>query len=444
MSWAEEELGSADLGDERVSRRLVRLAEDLSANPTASIPQACQGWAETKAAYRFFAREELDWRAVLQPHWERTEERMRACSRVLCPQDSAELDFTTQPGIQGLGRLSYEHQHGMFIHPTLALTPEGVMLGTLDVWMWKREPKGEAPFKESIRWVEGYERVAEIAATMPATRLVYIADREGDIRALMERAAALGHPADWLIRCLHNRTLDDGGKLWAELDRAPVLGQVQFTLPRDGARKARTVVQTVRMARFELPPHEGKPLQVTAILAREEHPPEGEAPVEWRLLTNEVLTTLEQCCERIDWYRRRWIVEIFFRILKSGCRVEALQLGTRERLERALALYLIVAWRILALVTLGRECPELSCEVVFAPEEWQAAWIVARRERPPSTPPTLGEMTRIVAGFGGFLGRKGDGHPGPKALWAGMQMLMAYVESIQSLREAFDLEITYG
>jgi hypothetical protein len=171
----------------------------------------------------------------------------------------------------------------MYIHPTLALTPEGVMLGTLDAWMWKREPKGEAPFKESIRWVEGYERIAEIAAAMPATRLVYIADREGDIRALMDRAAALGHPADWLIRCLHNRTLAEGGKLWAELEQAPVLGQVQFTLPRNGARKARTVVQTVRMARFELPPHGGKPLQVTAILAREEQPPEGEQPVEWRL-----------------------------------------------------------------------------------------------------------------------------------------------------------------
>jgi len=130
MSWAEEELGSADLGDARVNRRLVRLAEDLSANPTASIPQACQGWAETKAAYRFFARKELDWRAIMQPHWERTEERMRACPRVLCAQDSSDLDFTTQPSIQGLGRLTYESQHGMFIHPTLAITPEGVMLGT--------------------------------------------------------------------------------------------------------------------------------------------------------------------------------------------------------------------------------------------------------------------------------------------------------------------------
>ena len=249
----------------------------------------------------------------------------------------------------------------------------------------------------------------------------------------------------YILRCLHNRTLADGGKLWAELEQAPVLGQVQFMLPRNGARKAREPrANGTPGPLLSCRPKGGKALQVTAILAREEHPPEGEAPVEWRLLSNEALASLEQCCERIDGYRRRWLAEIFFRILTSGCRVEALQLSSRERLERALALYLIVAWRIFALVTLGQECPQLSCEAVFAPEEWQAAWIVARRERPPSTPPPLGQMTRIVAGFGGFLGRKGDGHPGPKALWAGMQQLMSDVESIHSLREAFDLEFTYG
>jgi hypothetical protein len=123
-----------------------------------------------------------------------------------------------------------------------------------------------------VRWVEGYERVAEIAAAMPATRLVYMADRESDIRALMDQATELEHPADWLIRCLHHRTLADGGKLWAELEQAPVLGQVQFMLSRNGARKARSVVQTVRMARFELPPQGGKTLQVTAMVAREEQP----------------------------------------------------------------------------------------------------------------------------------------------------------------------------
>ena len=130
MGWAEEELGSADLGDARVSRRLVRLAEDVSANPTARIPQACQGWAETKAAYRFFSREELDWRAILQPHGSAPKSVCAPALGCSARKRAAELDFTTQPGIEGLGRLSYESQHGMFIHPTLAITPEGVMLGT--------------------------------------------------------------------------------------------------------------------------------------------------------------------------------------------------------------------------------------------------------------------------------------------------------------------------
>ena len=146
---------------------------------------------------------------------------------------------------------------------------------------------------------------------------------------------------------------------------------------------------------------EAPTLTVTALLAREEQPPAGEKPIEWRLLTNRTAETLDAVVELIDGYRRRWLVEIFFRILKSGCRVEALQLGTLERLERALVIYLIIAWRILHRVTWGRECPDLPCEVVFDPEEWQAAWIVVHRTPPPDTPPPLGVMVRMVAGFGG-------------------------------------------
>ena len=120
-----------------------------------------------------------------------------------------------------------------------------------------------------------------------------------------------------------------------------------------------------------------------------------------------------------------------------GASVEALQLAARGRLERALALYLVIAWRILHLVTLGRDCPGLPCDVAFSAEEWRAAWLVAKRQPPPEMPPPLGEMVRIVAGFGGFLGRKGDGHPGPKALWEGLLKLMAYVEAFQAAREAY-------
>lgn len=297
--------------------------------------------------------------------------------------------------------------------------------------------EGEADVPESLRWVEGYERVAELAARLPDTRLVYVADREGDMRDLLDRAAGLEHPADYLIRVQQDRVLADGEKLRTQVERQAPLGEVEFSLPSAPGRQGRTGVQTLRAVRVRLARRQGKTRDVTVILAREETPPAGEKPIEWLLVTNEAVDTLDAACLRIAWYRRRWLAEIFFRVVKSGCRVEALQLGTVERLERALVIYLIIAWRILHLVTLGRDCPHLPCEVVFAPEEWQAAWLVAKRQPPPPMPPILGDMVRIVASFGGFLSRKGDGHPGPKALWEGMVKLMSYIEAIHTVRDGY-------
>ena len=174
VSWAAAELAGADLGDARLNRRLVRVAERLGAQPGASIPVACGGWAETQAAYRLLAHENVDWESVLAPHWDCSVERMRAHPVVLCVQDSTELDFTAQPGIAGLGPLSYLRQHGLYVHPTLAVTPDGVPLGVLDAWLWARdretfgEDKRHWPIeaKESMRWLEGFERCAELAATL--------------------------------------------------------------------------------------------------------------------------------------------------------------------------------------------------------------------------------------------------------------------------------------
>ena len=426
-------IGGLELGDTRRSRRLIRLVEDLSAHPLGSIPVASGGWAETKAAYRLLDNPALDWREMLEVHTMRTRERMAGHPVVLCIQDSTELDFTTQPGIAGLGRLSYEAQQGMYVHPTLVVTPQGVALGVVDAWMWARAPKGAATVKESVRWLEGYGIVADLAETLPATRLVYVADREGDMRALMDDAARRGMPADWLVRAQHERKTAVGDKLWARLGASEPLGEIEFTLPAVPGRPSHWVGQTLYLQRVTLPARKGTPaVQVTALLAREEHPPAGEQAIEWRLLTNRSATTLEEAVELIEWYRRRWLVEVFFRILKSGCRVEALQLGTLERLERALVIYLIIAWRILHLVTWGRDCPDLSCEVVFDPEEWQAAWIVAHRRPPPDTPPPLGMMVRLIARFGGFLGRKSDGHPGPKAIWQGMQRVREFALAFEA------------
>jgi len=438
MSWAQAEFHDLELGDARRTQRLIKLVDDLSAQPTGSIPLACAGWAETKAAYRLLDNPATEWREILEVHTTRTVERMVGQPVVLCIQDTTGLDFTSQPGIAGLGRLSYEAQHGMYVHPTLAATPAGVALGVVDAWMWARKPKDQPDVKESRRWVEGYEIVADWAATVPDTRLVYIADREGDLRALIDAAARRGTPADWLIRSKHNRKTTTGEKLWDRLAQSEPLGEVEFTLPAAPDRPARRVRQTLYRQAVTLPAHHGQPaVTVTAILAREEHPPTGQPAIEWRLLTNRAADTLEAVVELVDWYRKRWLIEIFFRILKTGCRVEALQLGTLERLERAVVLYLIIAGRILHLVTWGRDGPNLPCDVVFDAEEWQAAWIVAHRTQPPETPPPLGQMVRLIASFGGFLGRKHDGHPGPKAIWEGMQKVSAFAVAFVATRAAY-------
>lgn len=436
MSWAAEEFKDIDLGDRRLDKRTVLLAERMAAKPLASIPQACGGWAETQAAYRFLAQDDIEWESILAPHWRSSEEHM------LCLQDTTELDFNGQRSIAGLGPLSYEAQRGMYVHPTYAVSPQREPLGVLDAWMWAREPKDaegkRGGLPESTRWTEGYSRIAELAARLPNTRLVYVADREADIVALMAQARDLGHPADWLIRSKHNRALPEGGKLWTEVLAGEALGGIRFTMPSRQGQKARDVRQRVWAKRVTVSDGHGGRVEVSCLVAREEGAPEGVKQVEWRLLTNRPIGSFEAATELIDWYRARWEIELFFHVLKNGCRVEALQLSTVERLERALALFMVVAWRIARLMRLGRTCPDLDAALLFERDEWQAAYIL-NRKKVPKTPPRLNEVVRLVAMLGGFLARKGDGEPGVKTIWLGLQRVVDFAAGIRFAREAHAL-----
>ena len=174
---------------------------------------------------------------------------------------------------------------------------------------------------------------------------------------------------------------------------------------------------------------------MTALLAKEINAPSGVKPVEWRLLTNRNPKALEEAAELVDWYRCRWEIEQFFNVLKNGCKIEALQLSSIGRIETALAFYFIIAWRVGYLLGLGKTCPDMDCEAVFAREEWQAAWIVKYKTLPQKSP-TLNEMVRLIASFGGFLGRKCDKEPGAKSLWQGLQSVMHFTIAMQALKEA--------
>lgn len=444
-NWAEEEFSGANLGDERLTQRLIKLATRFADKPTASIPGACHDWAETQAAYRFFEQSSekkrgLDWQEILAPHMASTQARMRQHPVVLCLQDTTELDFNGQ-GINGLGPLSYEAQRGMYVHPTYVVTPQREPLGVTDAWMWAREAKGadgERPgILESQRWIEGYERVAEMAAGMPESRLVYVADREADLVGLMVKAAQLETPADWLIRAKHNRCLPEGGKLWAAVLAGTALGEIEFTLGARQGQAERRVQQQVWAQRVDISDGCGGQLAVTCVIAQERKPPAGCKAVEWRLLTNRRVTHFDEAAELIDWYRCRWEIETLFHVLKNGCRVEALQLGSVAKLELAIALYLVVSWRLARLVKLGRVHPELEASAFFTEAEWKGAFILAKKPIPKKGP-SVRDVVRRIAMLGGFLGRKGDGEPGVKTLWLGMQRLRDFVEGMAHMQSVYN------
>ena len=457
MSALSEELMEIDLGDKRLDRRARQVMQQLGEKPTLSIPSACGGWAETRAAYRLFDHAKVSAEKVLAPHIARTRERIAAHPRVLCIEDTSELDYTGKNDIQGLGPLNYETRRGLYLHPTLAVTPDRLALGVVHLHSFTREPGSLAqpkaatrPLeeKESVRWIDGYQRINELAEQLPGTRLTYIADREADIYELFVEAPCPESAADWLVRARHDRVLrddadDDADKetLRQRLDKAAVLTETSFDQPGTNGRTARRVHQQIKVARVKLPAPYRRDrklpdVEITAILATEPDPPPGEEPVEWILLSNLVVQTPQQALEILGWYLCRWQIEIFFRILKSGCRVEELQLEKLERLEPALAFYMIIAWRVLFLTMLGRECPEMPCDVVFDHDEWRAVYLVSERKLPPDTPPSLDRMVRMVAALGGFLNRKGDGFPGPQTLWIGLQRTADFVLALDAHRSA--------
>ncbi|KVC78962.1 transposase [Burkholderia ubonensis] len=310
QQWTEQEFAGQDLGDARLNRRAKKSVERLAAKSTASIPEACDSRSGTFAAYRFLRNADVSWKGILAPHWASKQARMRSQSVLLRIQDTTELDCNGQE-IAGLGSLNYEARRGIYLHPTYTVTTEREPLGALDAWMWTRKERGadcERPRqKESTRWVEGYERVAEMAPDMPDTRLVYVADREADMVELMRRADELGTPADWLVRAQDDRCLPEGEgvKLWASTTSVESLGQIRFVTGARKHQKSRAVRQQLWAREVEIADGKRGKIKTHCVIAREVGAPTGVNPIEWRLLTNRVVETQEQAVELINWYRAR-------------------------------------------------------------------------------------------------------------------------------------------
>jgi hypothetical protein len=439
--WAEEEFGGAVLREARLKRRLCVLARDFYARPGAQLPQACGSRAKTKAAYRFLSHRRASMSVLLQSHYQATARRAAAEAVVLAVQDTTSLNYSAHPATEMLGLIGSQADGpvGMFVHSTLAFNTAGTPLGFLDVQSWVREPedfgkkhqRDALPLeaKESVRWLRSLEAVAAMQAGCPNTQFVGIGDREADIYELFVWAQEKpGRPA-LLVRAERDRLLtQEQGHLWEKVGAGPVAGTLDLKVPRHGSRPARQAALEVRFQRVELKPpkHKGRlpEVQLWAVLAREINAPAGMEPVEWMLLSTLPVESFEGAVEKLRWYAGRWGIEVFHRVLKSGCKIESRQLAGADRLESCLAIDMVVAWRIFHLTKLGREMPEVPCTVYFEEHEWKALVAYAsQKPDPPPQPPSLREAVRMTASLGGFLGRKNDGEPGTQTLWLGLQRL---------------------
>lgn len=266
---------------------------------------------------------------------------------------------------------------------------------------------------------------------------MYVADREAGIVELMRTARDLGEPVDWLVRSQHNRALPHGERLWSAVRADEPVGELRFTMASRHGQKAREVHQRIRVKSVTLADGRGDELSAYCVIATEADAPAGVKPVEWRLLTNRRIEDFNDAAQLIDWYRARWEIEMFFHVLKNGFKVETLQLARIDKLERALAAYLVVAWRIARLMRLGRSCPDLDAELLFEREEWQAAYLLQKKPVPKRTP-RLNEVMRLIAMLGGFLGREGDGEPGGKTIWQGLQRMADFAQGLRRARDSTD------
>ena len=401
--WAQNEFGGAQLGNERLSKRLVDSARVQAEMPGESFSGAAQGnWPLVKGYYRMIDKPDdsaITMSAILAPHRERTLQRMMAQQTVLCIQDGTDLNYNSLAQCEGLGVIGTNQtsaqSRGLHLHSTLVVTTNGLPLGLLGAKCEAPEGKKEAPEEEGEKasshkkpieerknfcWIESLRDSNALAAEMPSTRQVCAMDREADFFELFNEPR---HPqVELLVRAKHDRRTDGEHKLFETLRRSPVRSTLTIRIPRQSARpklskhKARphraerTAQVALRYQEVELPPpsnlKDKMPLKLWVVHIREETPPPGEIALEWFLLTTVAVTSnrIAEAC--IRWYRLRWRIEDWHRVLKSGCGTEKLAYRTAERLKRGIAINMVIGWRIMLMTLLGRECPELPAEVLFS------------------------------------------------------------------------------
>ena len=398
-NWVEAEFGNVDLGHKDREQRLVRIATAKAQQPSAPYTECFAGNRhELKAYYRFIDSEatEVNPDSILHAHRERTIGRMKNCQRVLVIQDTTDLDFSERLHCNGLGDIGKNQtgavSQGLKMHSSLAVSEKGVPLGVLKTHIYashydetKKAQDRPIEEKESYRWLTTIDDLNEAADYLPETELIAMGDRESDLFELFDYRRRKGPGVHLLVRAKHNRCLEEHSrKLFDHLDALPSMAQVRIEVPRQREKKskpskpgrialpARTAHVDVKWDKVTLsPPHtpqtrDLQPVDIYALSIVERHPPEGAKALRWVLLTTVPIRSRKEARHCLRWYTMRWRIEEWHRVLKSGCHIESHQHHTADRLARAISIDAVIAWRVMLLALLGREIPEMPCELLFS------------------------------------------------------------------------------
>jgi len=407
----------------------------------------------------------------MSAHRDKTSARAASHRTVLALQDTSYLVYTNHPKTKRLGKISMKngrnidkiYSRGLVMHTCFAVTTKGTPLGLFGQEIYARQLRPEherrttagrniqdvlpVEEKESYRWIKSLEATAMVSTN---TQIVSVCDRECDFYDFFKTADKNGSVV--VVRASQNRTINRGSryaekdvtKLWEYILSQPTRGAYSIDISSRKktrhckGRMPRTAQMDVKFGSFYMnaprnnPKHKNEALpdiQMYAIHALERNPPEGEDAVEWMLLTNQPITTFTEACERVRWYSLRWRIEMYFKVLKSGFRVETCRLGTADRLICYLTVMSIVAWRLFMITLIGRTNPSLPCSVLLSKLEWMA--LAAKSSRNcnlHATPPCIAEVVISIAKLGGYLARKSDGPPGTLVLWRGWKRLMDIAE----------------
>ena len=450
--WSDREVDEGAFKDARLGRRFADLLKQLGDGMGGSIPFACQDWANTKAAYRFFSNAKVEESDILSGHFAATRARYDACDGpILLLQDTTEFTYqrrkphdvgftkSINSGRDTEGRLRHHAVCGILMHSSLAVTLEGLPLGLSSVKFWNREKfKGTAALKrkidptrvpiekkESVRWLESLRQ--SIDRLGQPDRCIRVGDRESDIFELYCLTRELG--THFVVRTCVNRLAGDGSHtISAEMEEVDAVGQHVVDL-RDDAGNVVKVALDVRFKRITVLPPIGKQkrypsLDLTVIHAVETSVPKGRKRIEWKLLTDLPVSNLSDAVEKINWYALRWKIEVFHKILKSGCRAEDAKLRTADRLVNLVSVFCTISWRVLWLTMLSRTLPDAPPTVAFTDAEIVLLdRLVGDAGNRKTKPGALIFYLTKLARLGGYLARASDPPPGNMVVWRGLTRL---------------------